>query len=61
MDLYLENNFKISLDEYNGSLKLWQFSKDKIWKPIDDKYFTDLMRNWRQKVELDDLLLKEGG
>ena len=60
MDLYLENNFKITLDEYGGRLELWQFSKDKTWKSIDSKYFTNIMQEWKQKAELDDLLLKEG-
>ena len=56
MDLYLENNLKITLDEYGGRLELWRFSKDKIWESISSKYFTDLIQTWKQEMEVDGLM-----
>ena len=61
MDLFLEENFKITLDEFGGRLELWQFSaKDKVWKTIDDEYLSETMRKWKDKIQLEDLMLKEG-
>lgn len=60
MDLFLENNFKITLDEYGGRLELWQFSvKDKTWKSIDDEYLSETIRKWKDKVQLENMMLKE--